>query len=516
MRRRLGRAVTLLLALALPLLAAGVSVSVDKKEVVRGDTVTFSITAHGKEVAFPVVKEIEGFPILGTSQRSSIAIVNGQVDKSFTKSYTFAPMKDVTVPPLKVVVDGQEVTTDPVVIKVVDAPKAVATGGGVTQLSLELEKSDLHVGEPVEMTLTLRYPRGTRFAQVELQKPEFPNFWIKKLGEATREYDGEYEVQKQRYLLFPQKAGHYKLGPLTAKLAKRVRVKPPIDDPFFDDDFFNGFFARLQWSRIASNSVEVDVAPLPGGVELYGDFTIRAEADKTQVEANKPVRITVTVEGEGNVEDIAKFEPDIPGAVIYADDPVVKEWVKNGVYGGTFTQTITVVADRDFTVPPFTLRYYDPKKGEVVEKKTGPIFVKVVGGAPAPAATKRAPVTAATATDEEKSSKSESVQTDSGVGVSGWLAAALLLLGAVLGAGGVLAAGRLKLRWRERAKPPVARQILRARSDKELFDLLLPYAKEDAEIDEAVKKLEANIYQGTRHKIDKALMAEIVEELENA
>ncbi|WP_457597453.1 BatD family protein [Hydrogenimonas sp.] len=509
----------LLLAVALPLWAASVEVHLDKKEVLKGDTVTFSITAHGDDVAFPVVKEIGGFLILGTAQRSNIAIVNGRVEKSFTKSYTFAPMKSVTIPPLIVTVDGRRYTTRELKVEVVDAHTSPAQGGGQgPRLTLELERTDLKVGEPVELKVVLRYPATERYAQVEIQKPEFPNFWIKQLGEATKRMEGDEVVETRRYLLFPQKPGDFTLGPLTARVAKRVRVKPPIDDPFFDDDFFNGFFARLQWRRIASNRLEAHVAPLPGGVSLYGDFTIRVEADKRKVAAGKPVRFTIEVEGEGNVEDIGKFEPDIPGAVVYADEPAIKEWVKNGRYGGSFTQVVTVVSDGNFTFPSLTLRYYDPKADKVVEKRTAPIFVEVTGGAVGQSAARGAATPGDTAAAETQTQGEERKTAAPGGEESAslplWAALALLALGGALGAWGAVAYGRWRSRKRGRKETPAAKRILRARNDRELFELLLPYAHDDPEIAKALRRLEANLYHGANHKVDRELLAEIVEELE--
>jgi len=520
MRRIPGKIfVTMLLAL-LPLLAGGVQVSVDKQEVVRGDTVTFSITAHGSDVKFPTVRQIGGFPVLGTATRSNIAIVNGgRVDKSFTKSFTFAPMKSVTIPPMKVTVDGQTVMTDPIEVKVSDAPApSAASGGNGPALTLSLSKTHARVGEPLQLEVRLRYPRNAHYAQVDLPTPEFPNFWIKPVGDATRRIEGESVVETRRYLLFPQKAGRYTLGPVTARIARRVRVKPPINDPFFNDDFFNDFFARLEWSRIASDSLTVDVDPLPGGVDLYGDFSIRVKADKREAEADKPVRFTITVEGEGNVEDIPKFEPDIPDAVVYADEPQVKEWLKNGAYGGTFTQNVTVVAERDFTFPSLTLRYYDPKTGKVVEKKTAPIAVKVKGGKSRAAASVAAPQT------KEPGGPGGGVgatrqAASAAVGAPGsalplWAVIALVAAGAAAGAGAVAGWQRLRRAGTRKKTVPAARRIRKARSDRELFDLLLPYAKEDPDIERAVKALEENLYGGAKHRIDKELMAQIVEELE--
>ncbi|WP_456381333.1 BatD family protein [Hydrogenimonas sp.] len=512
--RRLPGKIVAMLFLPWLLFASGVHIDVDKKEVVRGDTVTFSVTAEGEKVEFPVLTEIDGFPILGTSQRSSISIVNGHTTKSFTKSYTFAPMRDVTIPPLEVKVDGTLHRTDAVKITVTDRPKG-AVPGAEAVLKIEVDKRNVHVGEPIAFEVLLRYRRRANFVQVELASPEFSNFWIKKLGDVEKSYDGDFVVEKQRYLIFPQKAGDYRLGPLTAKIAKRVRTKPPISDPFFDDDFFNGFFARLQWSRIASNTLDIHVDPLPGGVQLYGNFTIRAKADRTVVDADQPVRVTIEIEGEGNIDDIEKFEPHIPDAVVYSDDPVVREWVKEGRYGGSFKETITIVADHDFTVPSFVLRYYDSGKRRIVEKRTSPIRIKVKGGRKIVASAQTS--LSQTAGGEKHSGRSETDRASSerkpqeGT-FPGWL---YLLAGLLTGAGAMYGYGKLgKLSIRKK-ESDIVRSIRRAKNDRELMDLLLPYAREDEEIKEALEKLEENLYGEGRHKVDRAWLADIVEDLEH-
>ena len=519
MRRIPGKILLLTLLLPLALLAGGVRATVDKKEVARGDTVTFTIEAEGKEVKFPVVKEIDGFPVLGTARSSHITIVNGDVKRTVVKKFTFAPMKSVTIPSYDVEVDGHIYQTRPIEVKVVDRPSAPAATGGAS-LTLHLAKSRARVGEPIEMEVTLRYPAGRNIVQTELEKPQFENVWIKQVGQPVREVRGDEVVERYRYLIFPQKAGRFKLGPLTAKVARRVRVKPPISDPFFDqDDFFNDFFARLEWKRIASNSAELQVDPLPGGVELYGDFTIHADVDKREVKAGKPVELTVTVEGEGNVEDIPKFDFDIPGAVVYSDDPVVKEWVHGGKYGGRFVQKITIVADQDFTIPSLSLRYYDPSQQKVVEKRTPPIEVKVTGTPPGAAASSKPAQTqemGSLPAPSPESGKLAEKASSGGKAIEPWLTAALLLLGVLLGAGGVRMWESVAPRLRGRGKKPLpaADAIRKARSDRELFDLLLPYAKEDEEIETALQKLEANLYRGEKNAVDRELLAEIVEEVE--
>ena len=515
MRRNPGR---WLWTLLLPLLLWGgsVQVRVNPPVVTRGDTVTVTIEAKGSEVKFPVIHEIGGYPVLGTSSRNSISIINGKVERSYVKSYTFAPMKGVEIPPFSVEVDGDTLQTTPVKVKVTDRPAPSAKGQGGATLTLHLSKTHVRVGEPVEMEVVLRYPTGQNVAQTQFQPPEFEHFWIKRLGSPTREVRDSEVVERVRFLIFPQKAGTFTLGPLTAKIARRVRIKPPIDDPFLQDDFFNNFFAKLQWHRVASDTVKLTADPLPGGVELFGRFRMHVQADRTEVKAGDPVKVTIEIEGEGNVEDIPKFDFDIPDAVVYADDPKIKEWVKGDVYGGRFTQTITVVAEGNFTIPSLTLRYYDAKVKRVVTKRAAPIRVTVKGGH------RRRSVVRQAAPEPSDENDTSHVETSSAIPVSagrgGWPIWALwiaLVAGFALGLG--VSAGWRRWRLRQgggKGRKATAEAIRRAKKDRELFDLLLPYAKLDPEIETALQQLEANLYAGAKHRIDRELMAQIVETIE--
>ncbi|NPA29336.1 MAG: hypothetical protein GXO33_04040, partial [Epsilonproteobacteria bacterium] len=63
-------------------------------------------------------------------------------------------------------------------------------------------------------------------------------------------------------------------------------------------------------------------------------------------------------------------------------------------------------------------------------------------------------------------------------------------------------------------KSEAARRVLRAKEDRELFALLLPYMGRDPEIDKALKDLEANLYGGARNRVDRRRVAEAVARLE--
>jgi len=507
MRNILGK-FTLLFLLPVWLIASNIHVSVDKREVIRGDTVTFTITANGDNIDFPVINSIDGFPILGTSQQSNISIINGSITKSLSKSYTFAPMKDVTIPSFELKIDGKTYKTESIKIKVTKV--APTYNGGDTSLTMSVDKKEVHIGEPVNLTITLKYRRDRNFVESRIEKPQFTNFWIKQVSDVKKYIEGNYIVKKVRFIIFPQKAGDFRLEPITAKLMRRVAVKQPFgNDPFLNDDFFNTMFARLETKRIVSNDILLKVKPLADNLELYGKFNISVTVDKREVEANKPIKVGIRIDGYGNIDDIKRFDLNIPNAVVYADEPKIDAHITDGKYGGTFMQTITVVADSNFTIPPFSLKFVNSSTNQPTEIKSKPIKIFVKGGV-----VKQHSVV-------EKSSEDKEDNLNNGMfsqkeeATSGWL---MFILGLVVG---VLSAFSILKFKKYRASRELvsnkARAILKAKDEKELFELLLPYIKDDPEIEEIVKKLEENLFKKAKHQhhIDKKLIAEIFEEIES-
>ncbi|SFP51114.1 BatD family protein [Hydrogenimonas thermophila] len=514
MRNILGKLITLFL-IPVWLIASNVQVSVDKREVTRGDTVTFTITAEGENIDFPVINSIDNFPVLGTAQRSNISIINGNITKSLSKSYTFAPMKDVTIPSFELKIDGKTYKTDPIKVKVTKV--ATSSAGSDAILTMSVDKREVHVGEPVNLTVTLKYRRDKNYVESQVESPEFSNFWIKQVGNVQEYVEGNYIVKKVKYIIFPQKAGNFKLEPLTAKLARRVAVKQPFgNDPFFNDDFFNTMFARLETKRIASNTLSIEVKPLPNSLELYGKFDISVTVDKKEVEANKPVKVGIRIDGYGNIDDIKKFDLNIPDAVVYADEPKIDTRISNGKYGGTFMQTITVVAESNFTIPSLTLKFVDSETNQPTEIKSEPIKIFVKGGKKADTnieqkIVKQPEVVKKDSKDKENNVGSAMLSQKEQT-ASGWLMFIIGLAVGVLSAFGISKFRQNRVSMKSLSSK--ARAIRQAKDEKELFELLLPYIKDDPQIEDAVKKLEENLFKGASHRIDKKLLAEIIEEIE--
>ncbi|OQX59047.1 MAG: hypothetical protein B5M52_04210, partial [Helicobacteraceae bacterium 4484_230] len=239
------------------------------------------------------------------------------------------------------------------------------------------------------------------------------------------------------------------------------------------------------------------------GLELFGDFNIKVSVDKQEVHANKPVNLTVSIDGVGNLDDIQKFTPDIDGAIVYANEPEIHTRISGKDYLGSFEQKIAVIGDSDYTIPPLTLRYFDRNMHKEVVKKSDPIKIHVIGGA----VKKQNTFVAADTESSEEISLSEKDRTDTNTTAGS--SKMELLYAAIVGFGIGVLFHYMMIRIRNEKRPKkkkigtMERKIGRAKDDRTLFELLLPYKKESATIADALEKLEDNLYRGAKNSIDK-------------
>ena len=156
-----------------------------------------------------------------------------------------------------------------------------------------------------------------------------------------------------------------------------------LDDPllrnsFFRDSFFDSVTNRLNWQKIYSNALHISVKPLPNNLELFGDYSLTSTVDKTFVDANQPVNLTISITGKGNIDDIQKYNLTISNVVSYADEPKIESTFQTDEYGGNFTQKIAFVAQSDYIIPKIELTYFDKNTNQVKTIHSEPINIKVI------------------------------------------------------------------------------------------------------------------------------------------
>jgi hypothetical protein len=502
-RRLLNR--TLFLILFLNVIAfANVKVSLSSPIVYEGDVVNFIITVEGENTKFPTIREIEGYPIIGTSSSQSIQMINTTITRIISKTYSFKPLKSLTIPSFTVSTNNQEFQTKALDLKVIK-PTASKNGADFV-LKLSLDQNESYVGEALVLTIAFKAKHNAHADQVQLDEPKLEDFWVKKIDKVEHSNEGNYVVQSIKYQLFPQKSGLYNIPSLEALVGKVEKRQQR--NGFFNDPFFNSINQQLSWKKVYSNSLKLNVKPLPKGLELYGNYKIQATVDKTKVQSNKPVNLTISVKGEGNIDDVKKFNININNVIVYADEPKIDSALRHNIYQGTFHQKTALISDRNFTIPSLELNYFDKATKSIKKVKTEPIEIEVIGG-------NTTSINRASSIEVSPSQIIEAPKVESKVIIKtedAYLKYLFLLIGFILGISFILIINYFKNR-EPKIESNIIKAIRKAKDNQSLFNILLPHAKEDRVITNILNQLEENIYRKGTHKIDKEDLLEVFDKL---
>ena len=397
------------------LTAQDVQFSAQSKAVVAvGETFTliYTLNAQGSNFRGPNIQGIDMLSGPNTSTSSSIRMINGSTSMSITYTYTYLLQANhegtYNIPAAAVTVNGKQVNSNTLSIKVIKNPNAAAqgqantgqnrgsgsSGGAVTGSSNDVYvKAFASNSSPLQgegIVITYKIFTKVPIAQINISKlSSFSGFWSQnlmkendKLQQTTQIIDGEQYVVAdiRKIALFPLKSGRLVIDPLELACVAQVRrqTKTRTGDPFFDDffndSFFNSGVANVE-KTLKSNPVIISVRPLPEEGKpadfsgAVGSFTMHSEVDKTRLKTNEAVTLKNTISGKGNIQLIDKlnltFPPDFESY-----DPKVTSDIQTtaaGISGNqVFEYLLIPRKPGKFTIKPYTFSYYDLDKRRYV------------------------------------------------------------------------------------------------------------------------------------------------------
>jgi hypothetical protein len=351
----------------------------------------------------PVAPDLGSFAeFLGSSQQSSIRMVNGRTSVTLTFQHRYQAVREGTIdiPAISARAGGQTRTTEPLRLTV--APTAPSgqqgvqggAGAGVQDLfvTAEATKTRVYEGEPlvVEYRIWTRVDVGS-FNLTRVPEPE--GFWVEDLtptGEPqaeqlTRNGQAYTTAVIRRVGLVPTGPGERTIGPIGLEAQVRVRRRDPFDD-FFGRSLLGTSFEP---TAVLSNPITITVEPLPAGRPepfsgVVGSLRLSASLDRDSVAANEAVTLTVRATGEGNVRAVPQPELGLPPD-FEVFPPEVEETVRPfgpGLSGEkTFEYVVIPRAPGSRQLGPFTLSYFDPGAGTYRTAEAGPLPLAVTGTA---------------------------------------------------------------------------------------------------------------------------------------
>ncbi len=351
--------------------------------------------------------DFSGFRVLSGPNQStnqSYQFINGKVSQSFQVTFTYYLQAldegAVKIGPATVTSEGKSFQSNSLDINVSkgsgngSAPSTPNQRQGASTGQGSPDKNDVFIRASVDkarafqgeqVIITYKIYTTIPVSQINVGKlSSFPGFWYKNLlndNDPLRQYNEtvngrEYVVADLRKIaLYAQRSGEIRIEPMELSCLAQVKVansrtRDPFFDSFFNDPFFNRNYQNVELS-LASNAVTIDIDPLPqenrppyfsGAV---GSFTLSSEIDRTDLKANEPINLKITLTGKGNIELIDALPVVFPPDFETYDPKVTNNLTRNssGISGTrTFEYLLIPRNAGEFQIRPVEFSYFDPAK----------------------------------------------------------------------------------------------------------------------------------------------------------
>ena len=341
----------------------------------------------------PKMPTLPMFEVYSQGQSSNYSIINGKVDASVTYRYLVMPQKPGIYPieNIAIVHQNRRYVGNPVTLTVLDKGSTVPaeledraqdSRGESKDYFLEavVDNQNPYVNEQV--TFTLKFYIAVQFyGSPRLSEPTTTGFWTELLGSKApyrqRVNNRTYRVIERKYALFPTQTGELTIGKaiITATVASKRRQRNVF-----------GIFGGGEEIQARSAPLSIKVRPLPqsGRPSDYtgtiGKFRISAQVNKTVVELNQPVTLTVNISGVGNIKSVAEPQiPELEDFRVYKASSSENISKINDKIGGTKTFEEVFIPERPGTlqIPALSLSYFDPERQRYRTISTSPISIKV-------------------------------------------------------------------------------------------------------------------------------------------
>jgi len=366
-----------------------VTAHVDKSKISMEDSVFLTIAVAGGKADLDL-SVIRDFKVMSRGSSSSYNYINGRSEIKAEYQYVLIPLKKgaLTIPAIKVVMDGNISFTQPIVIHASDNMNG---HDDIKPLfaTAEVSKTKVFAGE--QAVFSLKFFTSKRLSGLGFETPPEFNGMTSQPFEKEKSYTQTingvlYQVTQVDYIIIPASPGTVTIDP--AVLIARVIVESKQNSRF--DSFFNdSFFSSNQFKpvRVKSNPVTIQVDPVPPypGKDKYsgllGRFEITAACDKKNLTAGESATLTLKITGKGNIMDATLPQMDLDQDVlkVYDDNPVETIRLTEKGYEGfkIFKKALVPLKPGKFSIKPVSLVYFDVDQKDFQRISTHPIFLDV-------------------------------------------------------------------------------------------------------------------------------------------
>jgi hypothetical protein len=372
--------------------AQHITLTIDKDTIAFNETVTLRLSGEAKDISsLAVLPQIDGLVVTSQTKNWSMTGTGGNV--RVTQTYTLSPYKAGTfiIGPAWIQVGSTRIFSNKVQVVVKSSNRNTISSD--IFMRCEPDKKKALLGEQITLSLVI-YTRTTQLSGADRPLAKtFNGFWYKE-GDAEKKYKDSvvlvnglmyYRVPIYKEYVFPNTTG--KLTIPAYEYSCFIKQTPfPTGDPMVDD-----VMAIEVPVELVSPEVPIEVSDLPeknkpdGFAGDVGKFSLSASIDKENIKVNDAVKLTVTINGKGNINFIQLPKLKFPDG-IESFPPVSNDSTTIGEDGieGEKTFTITLIPKKEgkYILPGISFPYYDPAKKEYVTIQTPEFNLNVAPGDP--------------------------------------------------------------------------------------------------------------------------------------
>ena len=155
------------------------------------------------------------------------------------------------------------------------------------------------------------------------------------------------------------------------------------------DDFFSDPFGRTVKKTLSSQTVTLNVKPLPSSGRpadfegAVGEYQMSVESDKTVLKANEAVSFKLAIQGSGNIKLINLPDLNIPPDVEAYDpkETTSIERENNKISGKKVVEYVLIPRFKgDYRIDPVSFSFYNPERKRYIQLQSKEINLKILEG----------------------------------------------------------------------------------------------------------------------------------------
>lgn len=387
-------------------------------EVNQHFRLTYKIN-RGK-VKEPKIAALDNFDILSGPNRSSsssMSIINGKMTSEQSVTFTYILVATAegtyTIPGATVTVDGEEITSNSVTIRVLpqesgsaqssssaasqQRSQAVSSQGGINnnELFMTATLNKAKVFEQEAVLLTYKIYSKVNLVSLNGKVPDLKGFQIQ---EVSLPQNKEFELEQyngstyrtltwRQFVLFPQQSGEIEIPAVTFEGVVQQVISNTSMDPF--EFFMNGGQRVVEVKKaLTTKPLKLNVEKLPAGKPstfsgAVGDFNVSATIDKNELKANEAVTLRLVISGTGNMKLIKTPEIHFPEDFELYDPKVSNNFTlkSNGFSGNKVIEYLAIPRHAgEYTIPAVKFSFFDTASKQYKSVETKHFTLNVAKG----------------------------------------------------------------------------------------------------------------------------------------